>query len=49
MKTNQEAHNQHVILSEDFEKIAKWIYIGIIWMMIILIIANIIRMVSYHW
>ena len=46
MKTNQEAHNKHEILSEDFEKIGKWIYIGIIWMMTILIIANIIRMVT---
>ena len=46
MKTTQEAHNQHEILSEDFEKIGKWIYIGIIWMMTILIIANIIRMVT---
>ena len=47
MKTNQEAHNQHEILSEDFEKIGKWIYIGIIWMMIILIMAIILVTVVF--
>ena len=47
MKTNQEAHNQHEILSEEYEKIGKWIYIGIIWMMIILIIAIILVTVVF--